>query len=220
MGWPQPHLFRQVCCSLYSNLLPCFSYSLFPWLPFLLLLFFLLFSQLACWSACLMMNSLHGYSDSSVSWQGQAYSLLGYRRPRICSPSPVMSSLGWTALKLTLGLSSRPAQMVWNQRLLATSTSVHSLELVSLIALPRYYFIFLYLGLPYSKDLLGLSYLGIQGWGSGDGHRGRREWWEKNGEIWLKGGKGEHCSFIIFPVQPDRLRVGVLLLVFGDKPGL
>lgn len=38
--------------------------------------------------------------------------------------------------------------------------------------------------------------------------------------IWIKGGKGEHCSFIIFPVQPDRLRVEVLLLVFGDKPGL
>lgn len=103
--------------------------------------FFLLFSQLACWSACPMMNSLHGYSDPSVSWQGQAYSLLGYRRPRIYSSSPVMSSLGWTALKLTLGLSSRPAQ-IWNQRLLATSTAVHSLELVSLIAYPRY-FIFL-----------------------------------------------------------------------------
>lgn len=38
--------------------------------------------------------------------------------------------------------------------------------------------------------------------------------------IWIKGGKEEHCLFIIFPVQPDRLRVEVLLLVFGDKPGL
>lgn len=38
--------------------------------------------------------------------------------------------------------------------------------------------------------------------------------------IWIKGRKGEHCSFIIFPVQPDQLRVEVLLLVFGDKPGL
>lgn len=141
VGWPQPHLFRQVSCSLYSNLLSCFSYSLFPWLPFFSFFFLLIFSQLACWSACLMMNSLHGYSDPSISWQGQAYSLLGYRRPRIYSSGPVMSSLGWTALKLTLGLSSRPAQ-IWNQRLLATSTSVHSLELVSLIAYPRY-FIFL-----------------------------------------------------------------------------
>lgn len=68
VGWPQPRPFRQVSCSLCSTLLPCFSSSLFPWLPFL----FFLFTQLACWSACLMMNSLHGYNDLSVSWQGQA----------------------------------------------------------------------------------------------------------------------------------------------------
>lgn len=43
------------------------------------------------------------------------------------------------------------------------STPVRLLDLISLIAFPRYYSIFLYLGLPYSKDLLGLSYLGIQG---------------------------------------------------------
>lgn len=38
--------------------------------------------------------------------------------------------------------------------------------------------------------------------------------------IQIKGGKGEHCSLIIFPVQPDLMGVEVLLLASGDKPGL
>lgn len=43
-----------------------------------------------------------------------------------------------------------------------------------------------------------------------------REWREFGG----KNGKGEHCSLIIFPVQPGPLGVEVLLLISGDKPGL
>lgn len=34
LGRPQPHPLRQVSCSLHSTLLPSFSSSLFPWLPF------------------------------------------------------------------------------------------------------------------------------------------------------------------------------------------
>lgn len=48
-------------------------------------------------------------------------------------------------------------------RLLATSTSDHSLEVVSLIAFSRSGFISLYLGLPFSEDVLALTFLAIQG---------------------------------------------------------
>lgn len=43
---------------------------------------------------------------------------------------------------------------------------------------------------------------------------------KRMGRIWIKNGKGEHCSLIIFPVQPGPLGIEVLLLVSGDKPGL
>lgn len=42
---------------------------------------------------------------------------------------------------------------------------------------------------------------------------------KKMERIWIKGGKGEHCILIIFPVQPDLLGVEVLLLASGDEPG-
>lgn len=113
------HALRQASCSLCSTLLPCFTSSVFPWFRFVFVFFvFFLFTQLAWRSACLsayvMMNSLHGYNDPTVSWQSQA-SLLGCRRPRVCSPSPGMSSLGRTALKLTQGQSSRPTHVAGNQ---------------------------------------------------------------------------------------------------------
>lgn len=58
--------------------------------------------------------------------------------------------------------------------LLTTSTPVHSLGLVSLIAFSRSGSMSL-LGPPFSEDVLGLSYLVSGVGGLGDGHGGRRE---------------------------------------------
>lgn len=88
MGWPQPHLFRQVSCSIYSNLLSCFSYSLSPWLPFLFFFFFFylvsLLADLLAWWWILCMAIVIPLLADKVR-----LILLGYRRPRICSSSPV-----------------------------------------------------------------------------------------------------------------------------------
>lgn len=72
MGRPWPHSLWQIPCSLHSTL-SSISFSVSPWLPCL----FSIYSAclLACWpvglSAYVMMNSLHGYNDPTVSWQGQ-----------------------------------------------------------------------------------------------------------------------------------------------------
>lgn len=50
---------------------------------------------------------------------------------------------------------------------------------------------------------------------------GKEEINRKNGQNLDKKWEGrEHCSLIIFPVQPGPLGIEVLLLVSGDKPGL
>lgn len=64
LGGPQPHPLGQVSCSLCSTLLPLFSTSLFPWRPFP---FFNSLSLFAGLPAYVMMNSLHGYDNPTVS---------------------------------------------------------------------------------------------------------------------------------------------------------
>lgn len=72
----------------------------------------------------------------------------------------------WGGLPSSLHKGRAAGLPTWQEirELLATSTPVHSLELVSVIVFSRSGSISLSLGLLFSEDLLGLRYLSIQGW--------------------------------------------------------
>lgn len=87
--------------------------------------------------------------------------------------------------------------------LLAVSIPVHSFELISLVAFSKSLPSLSIWGLTFLDDVLGLSYLGSQGGKLRDGHREAESEEMRMERVWLKGGKGEHCSLIVYPVQPD-----------------
>lgn len=86
--------------------------------------------------------------------------------------------------------------------LLAVSIPIHSFEMISLVAFSKSASFSIW-GLTFLDNVLGLSSLGSQGRRLRDGHRVAESEDMGMERVWLKGGKGEHCSLIVYPVQPD-----------------
>lgn len=189
--FPFVSLFLHFCFSL-----PSFSfYSLSCFLAGLLL------------SVCLvMMNSLHGHSDSTVSltpWLQMTKNLF---------PHPVMITLGCTIEKLILGTAADSAQLAWHWEgfwqfaHLSTPWSWF-LSLLFIVLLPFLSGASLYWRCPRVFRVREFK---------GD-EKKRME------RVWTKDGKAEEYSLVVYPAQCDPLvevlcwplRLGLGLLLLG-----
>lgn len=216
---PQTHLLRPVSCSFVPlfALLFLFSLCLASFFVCLFVFFSLsLLADLPAWWWILYMATMIPLLTSKVrlSFWAAAEDQESVPQAQWCSlwaGLPLSLQRGWEQQACPNGMKS------------GASVNFHTCPLLGVGFSHCFSLIWFHFSLPWASlswESVRIELFRYSGF-SVKGHTWKEESNGKRMEkIWIRNGKGEQCSLIIFPVQPGPLGDEVLLLVSGDKPSL